>query len=658
MHFIHLTHLTTFYSLYEEFNFHSQLSFYGKMFGMSADDIKEREDFLCDFLSLPVTSRVVSKMSGGQQRRVSLACALLHQPPLLLLDEPTVGVDPQLRAKIWKHLRTLAAQGTTILITTHYIAEAVEADEVAFMRSGRILKQGPPLDVMNELRCSSLEDAFLKLCSLQSGDDAGEEDDIEAAEQDEESGHSTHSFRHPNVQSNLSINQSSDGLRARSSHSRSLQTSLLSESSSDATYNHPIDQSAEPIGASDDQSIDQSLDQQHNSLMSKLIPRWTYLWACVWRNMMRFITNLPALAFVFLLPSIQVCLFCLAIGADPRNIKFGLVNYDNNTYNGTTSVNLTQTMIGELDSRFQLTTFTTEADAYDAARDANVWGYAVIPANYSANIAAVAQDPSLYSTDCCVVRYALDESSAQIAAFVQKSLSATFLATLTDTLGPNVTQALPVQAIDPPIYGSSSSSFTDFIAPGMIITIAFSQSIGLTALIFVVDGKSGVTDRAYSCGLRSSELMASHAIVQIFILSIQIAILLFFGLIVFDLPMEGSIFLVFVICLSLAFCGVLYGLVIAALCTEERQAMQLALGSFFPALLLSGIIWPLEAIPVPLNYLSMALPTTWAAAAGRDVMSRGWGVDRPEVWQALLIIAGWNTALFVFAVIKLKTQQG
>ena len=128
------------------------------------------------------------------------------------------------------------------------------------------------------------------------------------------------------------------------------------------------------------------------------------------------------------------------------------------------------------------------------------------------------------------------------------------------------------------------------VCQGMIITIAFSQSIGLTALTLVVDAKSGVMDRGWSAGIRAGEMMLSHALTQLGILTVQIWLLLFFGLAVFHLPMQGSIALVFTICLALAFAGMLYGLVIAAVCTEERQAMQLALGSFFPALLLSGVV--------------------------------------------------------------------
>ncbi len=93
--------------------------------------------WLYDFLELPDEHRLVRHLSGGQQRRLSLAVALLHNPELLVLDEPTVGVDPLLRLKIWDHLRDIAATGVTVIITTHYIEEARQADKVGLMRDGR-----------------------------------------------------------------------------------------------------------------------------------------------------------------------------------------------------------------------------------------------------------------------------------------------------------------------------------------------------------------------------------------------------------------------------------------------------------------------------------------------------------------------------------------
>lgn len=151
-------------ALYLDLTIHETFLFHGRLHGMSKAEIMKREDWLIRFLDLPEAGRQVGKLSGGQKRRVSLAAALLHEPKLLLLDEPTVGVDPELRARLWKHLREIADGGTTIVITTHYIDEAGQADRVGLMRNGVLLAQGDPSELMEKYAHNSLEETFLHLC--------------------------------------------------------------------------------------------------------------------------------------------------------------------------------------------------------------------------------------------------------------------------------------------------------------------------------------------------------------------------------------------------------------------------------------------------------------------------------------------------------------
>ena len=151
-------------ALYPDLSIAETLRFHGRLHGMDADRILARQSWLIDFLDLPDSARTVGKLSGGQKRRVSLAVALLHEPGLLLLDEPTVGVDPELRARLWDHLQEISANGTSIVITTHYIDEARNADRVGLMRDGVLLAEDTPQSVMDSQSASSLEEAFLALC--------------------------------------------------------------------------------------------------------------------------------------------------------------------------------------------------------------------------------------------------------------------------------------------------------------------------------------------------------------------------------------------------------------------------------------------------------------------------------------------------------------
>lgn len=121
-------------ALYGEFTIHETLLYFGWISGLTTEAVAEKTDYLLNLLQLPDASRFVKSLSGGQQRRMSLAAALLHEPELLILDEPTVGVDPVLRKNIWDHLVELTTSGKrTVIITTHYIEETRQAHMVNFL---------------------------------------------------------------------------------------------------------------------------------------------------------------------------------------------------------------------------------------------------------------------------------------------------------------------------------------------------------------------------------------------------------------------------------------------------------------------------------------------------------------------------------------------
>jgi len=106
---------------------------------------------------------IVSTLSGGMRTRVSLACALVHRPELLLLDEPTVGVDPQLRAQLWDGFRAMTADGTSIVVSSHVMDEAERCDRLGLIRFGRLLAEGTADELRRRAGSDRLEDAFLRL---------------------------------------------------------------------------------------------------------------------------------------------------------------------------------------------------------------------------------------------------------------------------------------------------------------------------------------------------------------------------------------------------------------------------------------------------------------------------------------------------------------
>lgn len=141
-------------ALYEELTARQNLHFFGRLYGLGGRDLQRRTEEVLDFVCLSDRAdRPARTYSGGMQRRLNLACALLHRPVLLLLDEPTVGIDIQSRDAIFAALRNLAAEGTSLVYTTHHLEEAEQlCDRIGIMDQGRLLTVGS----IHELCASSM----------------------------------------------------------------------------------------------------------------------------------------------------------------------------------------------------------------------------------------------------------------------------------------------------------------------------------------------------------------------------------------------------------------------------------------------------------------------------------------------------------------------
>ena len=151
-------------ALYGDLSVTENLAFFARLEGVV--DVDERIDEVLRTVDLADRSRsIVSTLSGGMRSRVSLAAALLHRPDLLLLDEPTVGIDPVQRQEFWTHFRSLASSGVTILVSSHVMDEASRCDRLGLIRAGRVLAEGTAADLMRRASAPDLEAAFLKLAA-------------------------------------------------------------------------------------------------------------------------------------------------------------------------------------------------------------------------------------------------------------------------------------------------------------------------------------------------------------------------------------------------------------------------------------------------------------------------------------------------------------
>jgi ABC-2 type transport system ATP-binding protein len=147
-------------SVYLDLTVRENVRYFASLHGLKA---KAGDDALADVGLTEAADQLTAQLSGGQRSRVSLACALLGKPELLVLDEPTVGLDPVIRQELWARFTDLAAGGTSILVSSHVMDEAARCDRLLLLRDGRLMGDDTPQAIRAEAGTEDLEEAFLRL---------------------------------------------------------------------------------------------------------------------------------------------------------------------------------------------------------------------------------------------------------------------------------------------------------------------------------------------------------------------------------------------------------------------------------------------------------------------------------------------------------------
>lgn len=152
------------YSIYNDLTVMENVKFFANVYGMSKHKFEGKIEQLIHILQLEdKKDALVSNLSGGMKRRVSIACALIHSPRLVFFDEATVGIDPILRKFFWEYFNKLKKEGLTLVITSHVMDEAERADRIGLIRAGKLIDEGKPKELKEKHNVDTIEEVFIKL---------------------------------------------------------------------------------------------------------------------------------------------------------------------------------------------------------------------------------------------------------------------------------------------------------------------------------------------------------------------------------------------------------------------------------------------------------------------------------------------------------------
>ncbi|XP_063236406.1 ABC transporter G family member 20 [Bacillus rossius redtenbacheri] len=631
-------------ALYGEFTIQETLVYYGWIAGMSSSQVEQKIDFLLKLLQMPPSSRFVKNLSGGQQRRVSFAAALVHDPELLILDEPTVGVDPVLRQSIWDYLVSITEDGRkTVIITTHYIDETRQAGIIGLMRGGRFLAEESPDSLMTQHMCSSLEDVFLKLSKLQ------------------------------NMKK-----------RRRSTFMKEVMGPIAPEDSPDVDttseisgeFGDNISVSIKDMRTVTDGDILNDMPPEDEVEKSKLdcikFLTLNRMKALIWKNFLWMWRNVGVMMFIIGLPVVQIVVFCLSIGRDPKGLHLAVYNEELNhsqelciPSTGCDLMGLSCRYLAHLQSRNVLLDYHDSLqDARQAVQAGRAWGALYFSSNYSDSLVRRLNDvrgASELTLDQSEMKVWMDMSNQQIGQLLNRDLILAYMNFTKDVLGDckyNTKVAeLPVRLNDP-VYGYRIPNFTDFAAPGVILTIIFFLAVALTSGAMLIERNEGMLERSLVCGITSSEILFSHVVTQFVVMCGQTSMVLVFSFLVFNITCEGHLVWVVLLTMLTGLCGMCFGFVVSCLCDNERTATYLALGSFLPIVMLCGIIWPVEGMHGSLKIISFLLPLTKSTESLRTILARGWAISQPTVYFGFVATMLWMAVFLVTSILVLKFKKG
>ncbi|XP_022918128.1 ABC transporter G family member 20 [Onthophagus taurus] len=640
-------------ALYGEFTIRETMRFFGWINNMKSSKIEERLHFLLELLMLPEADRQVKVLSGGQQRRVSLAAALLHEPELLILDEPTVGVDPLLRKNIWDHLVEITKQARrTVIITTHYIDETRQAHLIGLMRGGYFLAEASPASLMQQYGSDSLEDVFLKLSVIQN-----------------------------------------QGKRRRSSIAQVV-TSAIQVPSGIVNEAAVIDDEAGEISGEFGDNVSTtsrtrriSLTPDNTDLPPPELPpeedpprkfadyfkilNMEHMKALIWKNFLWMARNYPVMLFIIVLPIAQIILFCLSIGHDPTFLNLSVVNYELNEgekcykTHECNSTRLSCNFLDYLENRtLILSYFDTLEKAQDEVRAGNSWAAVHFRHNFSDAIRARLNDgrslseANVISSEVDVYQ---DISNQNIGSFLKRDLYKAFETFFQDYLEvcgiDRKIGQIPMR-FNEPLYGANAPDFTDFAAPGVILTIVYFLAVALTSGAMLLERNEGILERSLVSGISGLELLSGHVITQFIVMAVQTGVVLIFCFAVFNITINGNLMLVIILTLMTGLCGMCFGCVVSCICDTERTATYLALGSFLPIVMLCGIVWPIEAMHKSLQIIAFFLPLTKSTESLRSIMQRAWVFNNPVVYVGFISTFLWMAVYLTASILLLKFKKG
>lgn len=354
------------------------------------------------------------------------------------------------------------------------------------------------------------------------------------------------------------------------------------------------------------------------------------------------------IGFLVLMPLLMITIFGYTFGGNVRNVDVYVVNLDQ----APSGESISTAIIANLTTRdtLHIVRQFTSADgialATEKVKDADIWAVIVFNETFSADVAKVLSNSSGQPAR---IGLTIDGTNPNIVSAISNEL----LTSIRTVLGQSSFTS-PIIVIPNLIYGQDAR-FIDFFAPGVMGLAAMMITFMLSIISFVHERSASTLDRLLSTPVTEGEIVAGYALAFGLVGLVQSSVIITAAIVLFDVMIVGNVLLALLVVFLLGVGNQGLGFLLSSVAKNEFQAIQFLPLVLFPSILLSGVFWPIEAVPTLLRPVSYFIPLTYAVEGMRSVMIRGWGVD--GIWFQLLVLVGFAIAMLVLSTYGLKRRR-
>jgi ABC transporter DrrB family efflux protein len=645
------------FSLYGDLSIRENLEFYGRIYQLSPERLATRMADVLKLTGLDTRdlSQLAATLSGGWKQRLALACALIHEPDVIFLDEPTAGIDPVARRQLWDLLFELSHRGVTLFVTTHYMDEAERCTSVGYIYNARLLV------------CGNTED-LKKLPEVTPPGLTRWEVDAEVRS----SSFSLPSGAHDGPVATLARLRNSPGIQDATLFGQSIHV-LASESISATELAgragvppeqvRPIAPTLEdvfvtltahagsapppavpalPHGRISDAPPKSKIEHQKSKMSNPLAG----FVAVVMKEFSHIRRQPSTLFFMLLIPLMQTMIFGYALDTQIEHIPTVIYNVDGRDDSHRLVEQLTNTRV------FQILEYATDDESFRRALSSGRAKVGVtIPPDFSARLLDGRQT---------YIQFLIDGSDSQVAT---SALNAANLLGIRKSieLGLNKAQslqsgpsrdaagniALPIEVRPRLLYNPDLES-AHFFVPGLVGIILQLVTVFLTSFAIVREREMGTLEQLFVTPVSRSGLLLGKLAPYALIGFIETLVILTVMVFIFKVPIAGSLPLLLALSALFLICALSMGLLISTLAKSQVAAVQFAFIIMLPSVLLSGFMFPRAQMPLPIYGISFALPVTYFLEILRGIILRA--ADARDLMPYIAGLAACCVVLLTVAI--------